>query len=509
MRRQRLGDSTVQEEALLAEQTRLLYASLPAAIVINALLALMLGVVQASVIAQDKLLLWGLLIGSVLSARTLLLLAWRRGGQDAKHPSWHWMRRFRMTAIATGIAWGAGTVMLFPAGDVPHQVFLAFVLAGLSSGAITSLGVDRISTRGFIVPTLLPLIVCFWAEGGAIPLAMGTMGLLYMLAIVANAARVGASFNEIIQLRIEAVNREQVLGQSEERLRQAQQVAHLGSSVWSAQSAKLLWSDEYFRIWGLEPQSVTPSYALFHKGIHPDDLAKVESLLQHAMLKGQPYDFEHRVVWPDGTVRHVHSCGEVIFDDAGKVVRMTGTAQDVTARKEAEINWQEALERLQKIASRVPGVVYQFRMRPDGSFCFPFASDAIYEIFRVSPEQVREDAAPVFALVLPEDLPATLESIMVSARDLSPWHHEARIKLDDGKVRWLFGNALPQREADGSVLWHGFITDITERKQIEESLRQLNEQLEQKVAMRTADLEQSRHDAERANQAKSAFLATP
>jgi len=507
MRRQRLGDRVVQQDELLLEQTRLLYAGLPAAIAINTLLALILISVQTQVIALHRLLLWGAVIGSILLARSALALAWWRSEQCLESCASHWIIRFRVAAIATGIAWGAGTVLLFPAGDVPHQVFLALVLAGLSSGAITSLGIDRISTLGFIVPTLLPLIVSFWIEGGAMSIAMGFMGLLYLSAIAANAAHAGASFNEIIQLRIEAARREQVLRQSEQRLNQAQQIAHLGSSAWSLASSELQWSDEYFRIWGLEPQSVTPGGELFRQGIHPDDVEKVEKVLQEAMQGGRLYDCEHRVVRPDGSVRYVHSCGEVIVDDAGKVIQTTGTAQDITARKEAEINLQEALERLQKIASRVPGVVYQFRMRPDGSFSFPFASKALKDIFRVSPEQVREDASPVFAVVHPDDLAATLESIMVSARDLSPWHHEARTKFDDGVERWLFGNAIPQREADGSVLWHGFITDITEHKQIEESLRQLNEQLENKVAVRTADLEQSRLEAERANRAKSEFLA--
>jgi len=508
IRRQRLGDSGVQEDALLVEQTRLLYAGLPSAIAINVLLALILVSVQASVIAPNRLLIWVAILGPALLARTALALAWRRNKQPVENCAPLWIRRFRAAAIATGLAWGAGTVLLFPLGDIPRQAFLAFVLAGLSAGAFTLLAVDRISTRGFLASSLLPLIVCFWIEGGAIPLAMSVMGALYLISIVANAARVGGSFNEIIQLRIEAVNRERVLSESGKNLNQAQQIAHLGSSVWSAASSKLQWSDEYFRLWGLEPQSVAPSYALFRNGIHPDDVARVEKILEDATQRGGLYDCEHRVVRPDGSVIHVHSRCEVTVDDAGKAILITGTVQDITAGKEAESKWHEVLERLQKIASRVPGVVYQFRMRPDGGFSFPFASEAIREIFRVSPEQVREDASRVFAVVHPDDLAATLDSILVSARDLSPWRHEARIKFDDGTERWLFGNALPQREADGSVLWHGFITDITERKQMEASLRQLNEQLENRVALRTADLEQSRLEAERANRAKSEFLAT-
>lgn len=111
-------------------------------------------------------------------------------------------------------------------------------------------------------------------------------------------------------------------------------------------------------------------------------------------------------------------------------------------------------------------------MRTDGSSCFPFASEAIREIFRVSPEDVREDAAKVFAIVHPDDCDRLIASINDSAQDLTPRRLEYRVKFDDGSVRWLYGNSIPQREADGSTLWHGFITDISERKEIEDRLAQ-------------------------------------
>lgn len=130
---------------------------------------------------------------------------------------------------------------------------------------------------------------------------------------------------------------------------------------------------------------------------------------------------------------------------------------------------------LHKIISLVPGVVYQFCLRPDGSSCVPYASEAIREIYRLNPEDVREDASRVFAIVHPDDLENHLASIQASAREMTPWQNEYRLKFDDGTVRWLYGNALPQREADGSILWHGFITDITERKRIEDELKQTKE----------------------------------
>lgn len=145
------------------------------------------------------------------------------------------------------------------------------------------------------------------------------------------------------------------------------------------------------------------------------------------------------------------------------------------------------LEVLQKITSHVPGVVYQYRLRPDGSSCFPFASEAMRDIYRVGPEEVREDATKAFAFHHPDDHDGIVASVKESARQLTPWRHEYRLKFDDGAVRWLFGDALPQREADGSVLWHGFITDISERKRAEEQLRIAASAFESQAGMMIVD----------------------
>ena len=133
---------------------------------------------------------------------------------------------------------------------------------------------------------------------------------------------------------------------------------------------------------------------------------------------------------------------------------------------------EDLLCRFQEIARSVPGVIYQYRLRPDGSSCIPYASDALFDFFRLRPEEVREDASKAYALIHPDDCEGFIASIQASARDLTPWYYEYRIKFDDGTVRWLLANSRPQREADGSTLWHGFTTDITERKQMEQSLRE-------------------------------------
>ncbi|OQW90220.1 MAG: hypothetical protein BWK72_03130 [Rhodoferax ferrireducens] len=152
---------------------------------------------------------------------------------------------------------------------------------------------------------------------------------------------------------------------------------------------------------------------------------------------------------------------------------------DVTERQRAEAVREETSQRLQKLANRVPGMLYQFLLRPDGSACLPYASDAIRDVFRVNPQDVVTDASPVIAVNHPDDVAEFVASIQDSARLLTPWQHEYRVRFGDGMVRWLYGNSVPERLDDGSVLWHGFITDITERKATDERLRQLSRSVEQ------------------------------
>ncbi|MGP9800558.1 bifunctional diguanylate cyclase/phosphodiesterase [Rheinheimera sp. NSM] len=128
--------------------------------------------------------------------------------------------------------------------------------------------------------------------------------------------------------------------------------------------------------------------------------------------------------------------------------------------------------RLQRIASRVPGLVYEFHLSHDGVFTFPYASEAIHDLYGISPEQAKRDATPVLNAIHPEDRDAMMQSVYSSAQQLSPWRHEYRVVSTDGSVRWLFGNAIPERDATG-VSWSGFITDISARKATDEQIHQL------------------------------------
>lgn len=126
---------------------------------------------------------------------------------------------------------------------------------------------------------------------------------------------------------------------------------------------------------------------------------------------------------------------------------------------------------LEKIAATVPGVICSFRLRPDGTISMPFATAALDAIYGLSPEQVLDDATPILSRTHPGDTGYVSETIAASARNMSAWRAEFRVCHPRHGELWVEGHSMPQREQDGSILWYGFVRDITERKRMESALR--------------------------------------
>jgi|GEM_PF-889114 len=139
---------------------------------------------------------------------------------------------------------------------------------------------------------------------------------------------------------------------------------------------------------------------------------------------------------------------------------------------------KELLERdtrILKLASQTPGMLFQFKKRPDGTYCVPFTSDSIRTIFGCSPQDVSEDFTPIAKAIFSEDLEKVLESIKKSALHLTPWHLEYRVQLPGQPIRWVWAQSIPEKLEDGSIIWTGYNADITEAKKKEEILRESEE----------------------------------
>jgi len=192
-----------------------------------------------------------------------------------------------------------------------------------------------------------------------------------------------------------------------------------------------------------------------------------------SMLEAQlPFhDLELQTDDVAGRARWISISGVPFFGKRGVFMGYRGIGRDISAARRSATLRQEALERLQKIASRLPGVVFQYRLRRDHSGCYPFASDALRDLFGVDPQAVRENEQAIARRIHPDDRDRLRLCVHQSAHDLKPWQQEFRIRRADGSERWVASNAIPEREPGGSTLWNGFATDITEHKCAQEAIR--------------------------------------
>ncbi len=264
---------------------------------------------------------------------------------------------------------------------------------------------------------------------------------------------------------------EATLRENSALLRIAGGIARFGG--WSANLAegRVLWSDEVAAIHEMPP-GYSPQLAEGLGYYAPEWRDRITEVFDACARDGTPYDEELEIITASGKRVWVRTIGKPIRDESGKIISVQGAFQDVTERKKEE-------EFRNKLTDLVPGVIYQYRLYPDGRSCFPYSSSGMNGIYEVTPEEVREDATPVFKRLHPEDLESTAAAIHDSAHTLALLHWEFRVVLPRQGLRWRMCDAKPERLPDGGTLWYGTITDITERKRAEKEKAMLEAQLQQ------------------------------
>ena len=191
---------------------------------------------------------------------------------------------------------------------------------------------------------------------------------------------------------------------------------------------------------------------------------------------------------PSHTILLSRDGRKVPVEDSSAPIRAAdGTLQgivlvfrDATEGRRAEKALQDQLalrNQLASIAETAPGVIYSFRLRADGSSCMPYSSGRILDIFGIAPEELAKDASHAFARMLPEDESHVQASIAESAREMKPWRDEFRVEHPQRGEIWVEGYSTPQGEDDGSILWQGFLSDVTERRKAEDLLRHSDRQM--------------------------------
>ncbi len=274
------------------------------------------------------------------------------------------------------------------------------------------------------------------------------------------------------------------LRETGERLQLALQGGNLSLWDWDLAGDRLTFDGHFAQTLGYAPDELPTHPSVVTSRIHADDRAALRDCLI-AHLKGDSghFESEHRLQHRDGHWLWVQARGRVMRRDAdGRALRVVGTLLDIGPRKQAEQAQAELQARLGKLAEQVPGVIFQFLLRPDGSACFPYASPSLVDMHQVTPAEAAADAAPIFASLHPDDVERIQRSIQRSAEELSLWSERYRVIGADGRERWMEGHSKPERQADGSILWHGHTRDVTEEQATARALRASEERLRMTVA---------------------------
>jgi PAS domain S-box-containing protein len=160
---------------------------------------------------------------------------------------------------------------------------------------------------------------------------------------------------------------------------------------------------------------------------------------------------------------------------------MRRMARGEAAQRHHRELYETTLQRLDRLSRNLPGMLYQFQQNPDGTAFFPYSNDGVKALYGLPPESIQKEAAVLFDRIHPDDRAAVLESIDRSAKTLTLWQGEFRVIDTEGHERWLGGQATPQKLENGAVLWHGYSTEISQRKRLEGQIRTLNENLREQV----------------------------
>lgn len=263
------------------------------------------------------------------------------------------------------------------------------------------------------------------------------------------------------------------LQKSEELFKQAQARTHIGNWTWDIPENKVAWSDEMYRVYGLEPQSQEVTYETYLSHIHPEDRPIREKQVQQVFETGAPEDHHYRIIMADGSVRILHTKSELEYDKQGKPLRMTGTCQDVT-EKQMLIDRLQHSEQLYKQAQSIS------RM---GNWAWDMEtkqlewSDEVYHIYELEPQSLT-NSFTLDQYTHPDDEHIVMDEIKKAVAAREPFDFNYRIILNGGKIKTLHVRGEVKRGEGKTLSIYGTIQDITEQKLVEKKIRDYQEFIE-------------------------------
>lgn len=354
-------------------------------------------------------------------------------------------------------------------------------------GGIRYVGIDQYGDyKGWRVDTGEPIKPQDWAAARAI--TKGEVSLNEEIEIECFAGTRKIMLNSAVPIRTDdhgiigaiVVNQditgrkkaEMALKESEERLKEAQRIANVGSWTWDIVNNISTGSEETNRIFGRD-LSTSMDTAEFLSVVHPEDRKSVEEAVHGAVTTGKPFDLEYRIVLPDGRTRHIHSRAEAAFDSTGAPALLKGTVQDITRHKAVAIALREneaILNEAQRI-SHVGNWIFDLKKNEFSG------SDEAFRIFG------KEKGEPVsyedFMMTLHPDDRTRVDSAVREALTGAPYDIEYRIVHKDGGIRHIKAMGRMEFAGEKPVNMKGVVQDITEMKMREQEREKLISDLQE------------------------------
>ncbi len=270
------------------------------------------------------------------------------------------------------------------------------------------------------------------------------------------------------------------------QLKEAQRIANVGSWEMDARTAKITWSTELFRIYGLEDlggRDALPNYPEILDYFLPEERDVVQAAIERALAEGKPYELEHRIIRSDGEHRYVVSRGEAVLDEQGKVTRLIGAVADISDRKRIEMALKQFQDQQRLALDLTQTGSWEFDLATGQSIW----SDSQFRLMGLDPTASTSGYQTWRECVHPDDLPRVEAAFQRSLADHQAFQDEHRVVYPDGTVHWVFAKGHGIYDPAGQpVRMVGVMMDIsdrkrleTERKQAEAELQSLNSQLQQ------------------------------
>ncbi len=262
-----------------------------------------------------------------------------------------------------------------------------------------------------------------------------------------------------IEMALDLFKTKQELTKAEKRWNTALETTEHGVWELDTRTNQVYISTKTRLVIGLKSDVSSIPLSNWESLIHPD-YQELVSFLLNSFLSNKEAEFtvSYKIMHSEGYPVWIKHLGSAIERDSdGKVLSMIATIVPINSEFFVR-------EKLNKISVHIPGVIYQYRVRKDGSSHFPYSSEGMFDIYSVRPQDVVDDASPVFDVIHPDDINNVAVSVAKSQQELTKWKNTYRV-FKNNQIIVVEGEASPERLLDGSTIWHGYIRKISEQKE--------------------------------------------